>query len=147
MIAMLLALFSLAPADKVPPLPNSIDGLPVGAIPQQKMPEHGCAAFLWSAGATHALVAMVSAEPAQARLSIDGRIADYPRVSQAGIGGYGFARTMQFGAAGTTITLDMTVEEKADLQRGAVVSNGTLQYDRAGKDLIVLPVAGLIGCA
>ena len=37
--------------------PVSIDGLPLGAIPRQTLPEHGCAAFLWSVGTTRALVA------------------------------------------------------------------------------------------
>lgn len=124
----------------------SIDGLPLGAIPRQTLPEHGCAAFLWSVGTTRALVAMASAEPATLRLSIDGTITDLARDTQQGAAGFGFAETTAYRAGTITATLVMSVKTRGDLKEGAAVSDATLRLDREGKDSIVLPVAGMIGC-
>ena len=38
-------------------------------------------------------------------------------------------------------------ERRKDLAQGAVVPAATLRLDRPGKDSVVLPVAGIIGCA
>jgi hypothetical protein len=127
--------------------PASIDGLPLGAIPRQTLPDHGCAAFLWSVGTTRALVAMASAEPASLRLSIDGAIVDLPRDTQQGAAGFGFAETTAYRAGTTSVTLVMSVKTRGDLKEGATVSDATLRLDREGKDSVVLPVAGMIGCS
>ncbi len=98
MIAALLA----APAaakDKKPepapaaPLPASVDGLPIGAIPKQQLPAKGCAAFLWSLTPSHALIAMAGADPATIRLSIGGGQKDFAMTAQNGGGTLGFSRT------------------------------------------------------
>jgi len=127
--------------------PASIDGLPLGAIPRQTLPEHGCAAFLWSAGETRALIAMASAEPASLRLSIDGTITDLPRSAEQGAAGFGFAETTEYRAGTTSATLVISVKTRGDLKQGAVVPEATLRLDREGKDSVVLPVAGMIGCS
>ena len=136
-------------ADKPQPKPllTSIDGLPFGELPQQRLPASGCAAYLWSKGTTHALVAVASADPAQLRLSLGGTIADYPRTAQQGLGGYGFAGTTTYQAAAVTVILDMAIEAQGDLTQGAEVSAGTLTLERPGEDVVILPVGGLIGCA
>lgn len=132
---------------KPKPLLTSIDGLPFGELPQQKLPTSGCAAYLWSKGTTHALVAMASADPAQLRLSIEGTIADYPRTAQQGLGGYGFASTTTYQAGDVTVILDMTIQSQSDMTQGAEVSAGTLTLERRDKDVVILPVGGLLGCA
>ena len=142
-IAMLLPALLLGQAAP----PASIDGLPVGAIPRQTLPEHGCAAFLWSAGTTRALVAMASAEPGSLRLSIDGAITDLPRAAQQGVAGFGFAETTEYRAGTTSATLVMSVKTRGDLKDGAAVPEATLRLDRDGKDSVVVPVAGMIGCS
>lgn len=135
-------------ADKPAPKPllTSIDGVPLGELPQQELPATGCAAYLWSKGTTHALVAMASADPARLRLSLDGKITDYPRTAQQGAGGFGFAQTTTYQAGDLTATLDLTIRANADLTQGAAVPSGTLTVERTGQDSIVLPVGGLIGC-
>ena len=142
MIAMLLPALLLGQATP----PASIDGLPLGAIPRQTLPEHGCAAFLWSVGTTRALVAMASAEPAMLRLSIEGTVTDLARDTQQGAAGFGFAETTAYRAGTVTATLVMSVKTRGDLKEGAAVPEATLRLDRDGKDSIVLPVAGMIGC-
>lgn len=127
-------------------LRSSIDGLPFGELPQQKLPAAGCAAYLWSKGTTHALVAMASADPAQLRLSLDGTVADYPRSAQQGLGGYGFASTTTYQAGDVTVILDMTIQSQGDMTQGAEVSAGTLTLERRDKDVVILPVGGLLGC-
>ena len=129
------------------PLLASVDGLPFGEIPQQRLPASGCAAYLWSKGTTHVLVAMASADPAQLRLSLGGTIADYPRTAQQGAAGFGFDRTTTYGAGEVTAILDMAIQAQSDLTQGAEVSTGTLTLTRPGQDTVILPVGGLIGCA
>lgn len=143
MIALLLA---LAAAD--PPAPPAlIDGLPIAGLPAQSLPTQGCAAYLFSGGKTRALVAMASAAPATLRVALDGATADYPRASATGDAGFGFATTAAYRLGEVTATLDLAISARKDITRGALVDSGTLRIDRPGKDTIVLPVGGLIGCA
>ena len=121
-------------------------GLSVGAIPKQQLPATGCAAFLWNSAEKRTLVAMAVADPAAIRLSIDGAVADYPRVQQSGPGGYGFAGVTRYVLGDITATLDMSIATRTDMTQGAAVPDATLRIDRPGHDTIIMPVAGLIGC-
>jgi hypothetical protein len=147
MIVLLLALAAADPPKPAAAPPASIDGLPIAGLPRQSLPVQGCAAYLFSGGKTRALVAMASAEPATLRFSLDGTTADYARGTQTGTAGFGFAATTEYRGGDVTATLDLTLQSRRDLSQGAVVDSGTLRIDRPGKDTIVLPVAGLIGCA
>lgn len=145
LLLVLPLLAAAAPADE--PRRSSIDGLPFGEIPQQHLPASGCAAYLWSKGTTHALVAMASADPAQLRFSLAGTITDAPRTAQQGAAGFGFDRTTTYQKGQVTAILDMTIETQSDLTQGAAVSAATLTLERPGQDTVILPVGGLIGCA
>ena len=118
---------------------------PVGAIGQQSLPAKGCAAYLWNAS-DRQLVAMATADPAQLRLSLDGKVQDFARVSQSGQGPTGLGSAAEYRGGDVVARLDMTVEAKESLTQGAQVPDGLLRIDRAGHDSVVLPVAGLIGC-
>lgn len=146
----LLLLGTTTTADRTPPaakpLAKSIDGLPIGAIPQQALPASGCAVYLWSAGPSRALVAMASADPAQLRLSIGGTITDIARSAQREPGGFGFSGVTEYRSNEVTAVLDMTIATRGDLKDGAAVPAATLSIERPGQDGVVLPVAGLIGC-
>lgn len=126
---------------------SSIDGLPFGQLPEQQLPASGCAAYLWSKSTTHALVAMATADPAQVRLSIDGVVVDYPRTAQHGASGFGFDRWTTYRRGDVTAVLDMQIATQSDLTDGAEVTAGTLMLERSGKDVVILPVGGLIGCS
>ena len=147
MIALLLALAAADPPKQQPKPLASIDGLPIAGLPRQSLPTQGCAAYLFSGGKTRALVAVASAEPATLRIALDGMAADYGRGSQTGTAGFGFASTTEYRAGDVTATLDFTVQSRRDLSQGAIVHSGTLRIDRPGRDTIVIPVGGLIGCA
>lgn len=144
-MSMVVILSALLLAQSARPAP--VSGLPLGALPRQSLPPRGCAAFLWSAGESRTLVAMVTADPARLRLSIDGAITDLPRASQQGEAGFGFAETAEYRAGTTIATIFMSIKTRADLKDGAAVPEATLRLDRDGKDSIVLPVAGMIGCS
>lgn len=118
----------------------------LGALPQQSLPGKGCAAYLWSV-ADRRFVAMASAEPAFLRILLDGTTVDLPRASASGAGDYGLAGNAGYAAGEVSVTLDMTVARRADLSAGAAVPSGTLTIARSGQDSLVVPVAGLIGCA
>ncbi|UVO52358.1 hypothetical protein M0208_18265 [Sphingomonas sp. SUN019] len=141
MIALLLALA----AD--PPKPTAIDGLPIGAIGRQALPAKGCAAYFFTATTKRDLVAMATADPATLRFAIDGATIDVARASQSGTGGYGFAASTVYRGGDVAATLDMTITTRADLTSGAAVPEAALRIDRPGKDGLVVPLQGLIGCA
>ncbi|WP_404369888.1 hypothetical protein AB5I39_00510 [Sphingomonas sp. MMS24-J45] len=145
-MSLFLFLAALAQAAPAAPAP-SIDGLPIGAIPRQDLPARGCAAYLWTATGTRALVAMAQADPARLRLSIAGTIVDLERSAQVGAGGFGFAETTDYGGGSTAAKLTLKIETKGSIVAGAMVPEGILQIDRAGQDSVVIPVAGMIGCA
>jgi hypothetical protein len=125
----------------------SIDGLPIGSIAKQQMPAKGCAAFLWSKTPSMALIAMVTADPATIRLTIDGRTQDFARTAENGLGGLGFPANSEYQGGDVTATLDMTITSGGDIANGAKVGDATLRIDRPGKDSVIVPVGGLIGCA
>lgn len=146
MIAAFLAALLLAPAADPRP-PASIDGYPIGGIGRQSLPAKGCAAYLFSTGATRTLVAMAGAEAGTLRIALDGKERDYARASSGAAADLGFAEQTRYVAGDTALTLTMTVSRRPDLAQGALVSDATLLVERAGKDGVIMPLAGMIGCA
>lgn len=149
MILSSLLFLLVAPQAKAPPPappPTTIDGLPIAGLPKQALPAKGCAAYLFSTGATKALVAVAGADPAQLRIALDGKATDYARSAEKTPAGFGFSGSTEYRGGDVTATLDMTITTRGDLTAGAIVSDATLRVDRPGRDSIVLPVAGLIGC-
>lgn len=135
MIALLLAAASPA-----------LDGTPLGVLAPQSLPTSGCAAYLFTGDGTRRFVAMASADAGTLRLSVDGATIDAARSAQAGAGGFGFAATTQYRVGDVTATLDLTTVPRADLTAGASVPQAALRIERAGKDGVVVPLIGLIGC-
>ncbi|MBS0478000.1 MAG: hypothetical protein JSR79_01715 [Proteobacteria bacterium] len=129
-----------------PPIVASVDGLPIGAVPKQDLPAKGCAAFLWTRGPSQAMIAMAVAEPATIRLTIDGKVQDFAMTAQTGAGGYGFSHTAEYKGGDVTATLEMTITNETSLQSGARISDATLSIARPGRDTVVVPAGGLIGC-
>lgn len=117
----------------------------LGPIGKQVMPAKGCAAFLW--GTTdRTLVAMAGAETGRIRVAIDGKPIDYLRADESGAGGFGFAGVTTYRGGDLTIALDMTIVSRDDLASGAMIPAATLRIDRPGRDTVILPVAGMVGC-
>lgn len=131
----------------IEPLVSSVDGLPISALPPQRLPAKGCAAFLWTRTPSMALVAMATTDPASLRLTIDGKVTDLPISAQNGIGGLGYSQITEYRGKGTTATLQIVVRTDASTPKSGSISDATLRIDRAGRASVVIPVAGAIGCA
>ncbi len=158
-VAPLLALIALAagpalarkkqaplPAPTPTPLPASIDGLPIGELPKQELAPGACAAFLWAQTPSHALIAMLSANPALIRYAPGGVVTDLARTSAEGDARYGLMPQSSYAGGDTTVSADLTIVERADIQNGAAITSGTLSIGKAGGDTVVVPIVGLIGC-
>ena len=145
MFAFLLAAAQAAAAPAAPA--TGIDGLPIGALPPQALPARGCAAYLFSTGATRVLAAVASADPATLRLVIDGRTIDLPRTGATGTAPLGFNAENVYRGGDLVATVQMTIELRQNLTAGAAVPSATLRLDREGRDTLVVPLAGLVGCA
>lgn len=125
-------------------LAASVDGLPLGELAPQALPTSGCAAYLFTTGARRQFVGM--ATPGSLRIALDGAVVDFARAGQAGTAGYGLAAETDYRAGDAAAALSLTVAERADLRDGAVVPAATLRIDRPGRDGVVVPLVGLIGC-
>lgn len=117
-----------------------------GKLPQQALPERGCAAYLWSLQ-DRSLVTMATADPATLRLVIDGKVVDLPQESRTGPGGFGLPTRGVYRGGGVMAALDLTFATRTDLTDGGGVPEATLTIARDGADVMVLPVAGMVGCA
>ena len=152
MIALLLALQVAAaptPAPAAPPPPAepafTLEGTPFGALAKQTLPAQGCAAYLFVNAGKRTLAAV--AQPTQLRVTVDGSTLDLAAAGTSGAGDLGFAGVTEYRREGVNAVLDLTIERRKDLAQGAVVPAATLRLDRPGMDSVVLPVAGIIGCA
>lgn len=138
----------VAPPEPVPPpaLPASIDGLPVGPIPQQQLPSGSCAAFLWAKTASNPLIMMIAASPPLVRYAPGGVVGDLAQRSSSGAPIDGIYPQASYAGADARVDIDLTIVERLDLKDGALVQGGTVTITQTGKDGIVVPVDGLIGC-
>ena len=126
---------------------SSVDGLPISALPAQRLPAKGCAAFLWTRTPSMALVAMATTDPAALRVTIDGKVADLAISAQNGIGGLGYSQITEYKGGGATATLQITVKTDASAPNSGSIADATLRIDRTGQTSVTIPVAGAIGCA
>lgn len=115
-----------------------------GPIGAQDLPAQGCAAYLWSRTEPPALVAM--AEPARLRVQLGGKVVDLARATAEGDAGLGLARRTHYASAEVGVTLELQIEQRPDLTKGALAREGTLTLERVGQDAVVTPVAGMVGC-
>ncbi|WP_156678587.1 hypothetical protein [Sphingomonas profundi] len=145
-----LLLFSLAagcggrPADRAGPAPSQRpDGIPLGALPRQALGAGECGLFLWKAAPSARLVLMAkSGPPTFARILLDGRPVDLPRL---GGGDFASEPTARYGDGRITLSLELSIENRRGLSDGAVVA-GSLGLERTDGDGFVLPVTGLLAC-
>lgn len=151
--ALLVATGTLAGAAQTPPTAGSapvqaasIDGLPIGTIPRQELPKGSCAAFLWSQTPSHGLMMMISANPAGVRFAPGGTVTDLVKVGQTGESQFGIAATTDYAGGDFRVSVDLEIVKRADLSDGAAVPTATVRFDQAGRDSIIVPAAGLIGC-
>ena len=120
------------------------DGIPLGALPRQALGKGECGLFLWMTGAAPRLVLMAkSGPPPFARLLLDGRLTDLPRIAGGDLAG---GANALYGDGRITASLDLTLEARKGLTDGAVVRAGSIRIDRTDGDGFVVPVSGLLAC-
>jgi hypothetical protein len=138
---------ALSSAPQVVDPATSVDGLPISALPPQRLPAKGCAAFLWTRTSSMALVAMATTDPAALRVTIGGKVADLAISAQNGIGGLGYSQITEYKGGGATATLQIAVKTDASAPKSGSIADATLRIDRTGQPSVVIPVAGAISCA
>jgi hypothetical protein len=106
--------------------------LNLGELPPQKLVPGRCITFLWARTQPPRRVAMLTEAPLSLRVSHRGRVVDLPPG----------AEFMTFASADLIITLTIELTERA----GGSVADGALRLEEPGKDVIVVPVAGLRAC-
>lgn len=122
------------------------DGIPLDALPRQALAPGQCALFIWKAGNEARLVLMARTDPQVARISLKGQPLDLARTdAPAALAGATFADA-HYANGGVKVALAVTLEQRATLQGGAVVTGGTMQLDLPGGESYVMPVAGLLAC-
>lgn len=120
----------------------------LGDLPPQSLPQAGCAAYLWSVGdQQRRMVAVATAAAGVLRLSLDGRATDLARAGPAAGGPYGLEGEGVYRGPAANARIALEIVTREDLRDGAIVPTGTLTVERPGSDAMVVPVAGLIGCA
>lgn len=132
----------------IAPPAATIDDLPLGVLPPQALPAKGCAAYLFTTGATKALAAAYDADAGVLRIVLDGVPLSLPRVASSGAVALGLPDETHFRGDGVAeAVLTLTVREQGGLTGGALVPEALLRLDRAQQDGIAVPLAGLVGCA
>ncbi len=81
------------------------------------------------------------------RVSVAGKNNHLARCAVSGTAPLGFAASTEDRGEGMSAGLTMALVQQEGLTAGARVPSGALQIDRPGADGVVVPVAGLIGCA
>ena len=119
----------------------------LGAIGRQALPPTGCAAFLWSRDAQPQLLAMVGADPGVLRVQLDGKALTLPRTAADGAAVRGLAASSTYAGEGIGATLALSAVERPELADGALVTDATLTVEQVGKDMMIVPLGGMIGCA
>jgi hypothetical protein len=125
-----------------------IDGLPIATLPPQELPRSGCAAYLFTTGATRVFAAMAThgASAETLTLALNGKTVALARGATQGSTGRGFPASASYAGEGVSASLSMTVADRSDLLQGAAVTDASLTVERAGADGVVVPMAGLVAC-
>lgn len=120
----------------------------LGDLPPQSLPQTGCAAYLWSVGdQQRRMVAVATAASGALRLSLDGKAQDLARAGPVAGGPYGLEGESVYRGQAANVRILLDVVTREDLRDGAIVPSGTLTVERPGSDAMIVPVAGLVGCA
>jgi hypothetical protein len=120
----------------------------LGDLPPQSLPQTGCAAYLWSVGdQQRRMVAVAMAASGVLRLSLDGKAQDLARAGPVAGGPYGLEGESVYRGQAANVRILLDVVTREDLRDGAIVPSGTLTVERPGSDAMIVPVAGLVGCA
>lgn len=131
------------------PVPAAValaDAIPLGALPRQALAKGECGLFLWIASQPPRLVLMAkSASPPFARIMLDGRLIDLPRIG-ANSADFAGSPSALYGDGRVSAAIEVTLEVRRGLSAGGVVTGGSLRIERTDGDGFAVPVSGLLAC-
>jgi len=104
-------------------------------LPQQKMPQDRCVAFLWTRSETPLRIAMVDEGTQTLRMARGKQTLDIARTSPGIYAGHGM-----------TVTLNLEFVERQGLSNGSLIESGVMRFDTAGQDSVSIPVGGIRAC-
>jgi hypothetical protein len=114
-------------------------------LPAQTLGSGQCALILWSNPAQPKRIAMTVDEPAIARIQIDGRLLQLPRVSARGEAIHGMFPEQTYRGEGISLAVSFGAEPR-ELTAGAVIPTAVVEYTDASGWAAVIPAAGMIAC-
>lgn len=121
---MLLAVLSLAPL-----------ALDLAELPQQTLEPGRCVTFLWTRTEPPRRVAMADETARTLRIVQGGKPVDLPATGEA-----------SYGGAALSITLDLDISQRGGVTDGAIIEQGAMRVEAAGRDSVVVPVGGIRAC-
>ena len=127
-------------------LPAAGDQMPLQLLPPQTLAAQQCALFLWQKSEQPRRILMALDTPPIARVQIDGRLIDLPRIEISGDLQWGHFPHAVYSGSGLTLRLDLVIEDRERLIGGALVPEGSLSIERENGWSMIVPVAGMIAC-
>ena len=116
-----------------------------GALPPRKLAAGECGMFLWLRNAERKLV-FFGAGAGTAKAMIDGREVEMTRIAIGGREAFGQYEDQTYTYPGHRLQLHIGFEQRAGLDRGVVVPQGTLRLQQDDGWEYILPVGGLVAC-
>ncbi|MBS3961121.1 MAG: hypothetical protein KGZ61_04705 [Sandarakinorhabdus sp.] len=104
-------------------------------LPQQRLAQGSCAAFLWTRTEAPVRIAMIDESALTLRLARGKRILDIARTGPGTYAGHGM-----------TVKLNLEFVERQGLSDGALIESGVMRFDIAGQDSVSIPVGGIRAC-
>lgn len=135
-----------APAPRAP-TPTAEDGLPLKSLDEPEMPKSGCALFLWTVSPVRKLVLTARRDRPAARIALASGPVELARAATQGPDVLGFTPGATYSDGSRTLAYELSIQQRPDVRNGALVPGGSLRFDMAGGESVVMPVTGLIRCA
>lgn len=118
----------------------------IGTLVAQRLAPGECGMFLWSRSEERPLVFFSNSKHGDARVMIDGRQQEIPKVAAAGEAIAGQQAEQSFSWRDLRFNIAVEFERRRELPRGAVIQRGTLQVQHRDGWHYVVPVGGLVAC-
>lgn len=134
-----------ATAGAAPPVAAAPVG-PLVELPPQTLAPGQCALFLWERAPSARRLAMLSASPPFARVMTAEGLRDLAQTSGAGEPRFGLTPEASYADVDLSLSVTLRFEDTQGLVGGALARDGALSIGRPGADVLVIPVAGILGC-
>lgn len=131
------------------PAPSAVEAgeIRFEALAAQPLDPGACGLFLWTQSAGEPVFVLAAfAQPAHARVRIDGRDHSLSRTNADGQAAYGHFERQTFSDGRLTLSVDVVFDPARSLVDGMAIQGGVIRVsDRQGWETIV-PVGGLLAC-